>query len=176
MPTAPSAPADPGRLRQWTATGRMALAVDGRGGSGAFTWQQRDLETTLSIRGPFGAGALRIVADGASITATDGEGRRIDTEPAKAMLRERLGAELPVTQLRYWMLGLPSPDAPAEVAEPAGSPSRVIEQSGWRIGYDAFRSTAGLALPARFSAVLGDIRLKVVVDDWTVSAGGGPVR
>lgn len=174
VPTTPTAAVDPGRLREWRATGRMALAVDGRGGSGSFTWQQRDLATTLSIRGPLGAGAMQIVAEGESIAATDGEGRSVDTEPARAMLRERLGADLPIAELRYWMLGLPAPDSPAEVAVAAGTPSRVIEQSGWRIGYDAFRPTDGLSLPARFSAVQGDVRLKVVIDDWTLPVGSGP--
>ena len=61
---------------------------------------------------------------------------------------------------------------PTSVA--AGTPSRVIEQSGWRIGYDAFRPTDGLSLPARFSAVQGDVRLKVVIDDWTLPVGSGP--
>ena len=173
-PTTPTAAVDPGRLREWRATGRMALAVDGRGGSGSFTWQQRDLATTLSIRGPLGAGAMQIVAEGESLAATDGEGRSVDTGPARAMLRERVGADLPIAELRYWMLGLPSPDSPARVAVAAGTPSRVIEQSGWRIGYDAFRATGGLSLPARFSAVQGVVRLKVVIDDWTLPASSGP--
>lgn len=173
LPTTPTEAVDPARLREWTATGRMALAVDGRGGSGSFTWTQRDVATTLSIRGPLGAGAVQIVAEGEAIAATDGEGHHLDTAPARALLRERLGADLPVAQLRYWMLGLPSPDIPAEVADHAGTPVRVIEQSGWRIGYDAFQPTAGLSLPARFSAVQGDVRIKVIVDRWTVAASPG---
>jgi outer membrane lipoprotein LolB len=168
VPTTPTGPVDPGRIRDWTAAGRMALAVDGEGGSGSFVWQQRDLATNLSIRGPLGAGALQIVAEGDSIVATDGDGRSVDTGRARALLRDRLGAELPLAQLRYWMLGVPSPDAPAEVAEGGESPGRVIEQSGWRIGYDAFRSESGMALPARFSATQGDVRLKVVVDAWSL--------
>jgi outer membrane biogenesis lipoprotein LolB len=59
---APTGPApDPGVLGQWTAAGRLALAADGEGGSGAFNWEQRAETTRLDVRGPFGAGALQVV-------------------------------------------------------------------------------------------------------------------
>jgi len=168
-------PADVARFQDWTASGRMALAVDGGGGSGSFTWQQNGVFTTLSIRGPFGAGGLRVVADDQSMQVTDGSGRTVDTDQAREALRVQLGADLPWTHLRYWMLGVPSPGEPAQVADARAAPMRVIEQSGWRIGYDTFRPVPGSALPERFTATHGTVRLKVVIDDWTV-ASGAPAR
>jgi outer membrane lipoprotein LolB len=104
----------------------------------------------------------------------DGAGRSLDAAKARAELQQRLGADLPWTSLRYWMLGLPSPDLPAQVTDSAAAPWRVIEQSGWRIGYDAFTTTTGMALPQRFTATQGDVRVRVVVDTWSVPAGGAP--
>jgi outer membrane biogenesis lipoprotein LolB len=61
------------------------------------------------------------------------------------------------------------------VAEAPIAPLRVIEQSGWRIGYDTFTAAAGVSLPERFTATQGAVRLKVVVDDWKAAAPGqGP--
>lgn len=175
-PTAPTGRVDPHRIEGWIASGRMALAIDGEGGSGAFVWNQRDAATTLSIRGPLGAGSLRVVLEGESVAANDGEGRSLDTAATRALLRERLGTELPFAQLRFWMLGLPAPDAPAVVSEGGGTPSRVIEQSGWRIRYEAFTARSGMALPVRFSAIQGGTKLKVVVDDWALSLVPEPAR
>jgi outer membrane biogenesis lipoprotein LolB len=50
---------------------------------------------------------------------------------------------------------------------------RVIEQSGWRIGYDVFTASGGVSLPGRFTATQGAVRLKVVVDDWQVTVAPG---
>lgn len=171
----PSVPPDPELLQQWTASGRMALAAHGEGGSGSFTWEQRGAGATLSLRGPLGAGAMQVTTDGQTLGVTDAEGRRLGNEQAQGLLRQRLGMDLPLAELRYWMLGVAAPGSPASVADAAQAPRRVIEQSGWRIDYDTFQSAAGLALPQRFSATQGDVRLKVVVDDWVVGASGqGP--
>ena len=172
----PFVAADPSAYASWTATGRLALAANGEGGSGSFTWEQRADATTLSLRGPLGAGALQVTAEGDDLNVTDDQGRSLDTGQTRALLRERLGADLPWNDLRYWMLGVPAPDSPARVADAAKAPLRVIEQADWRIGYDAFRPTQGVSLPARFTAIREGVRLKVTVDEWQVSpvAGHGP--
>jgi len=173
---APYVPADPSAYASWTATGRLALAANGEGGSGSFTWEQHADATTLSLRGPLGAGALRVTALGDELSITDDDGRSLDTEQTRALLRARLGADLPWSDLRYWMLGVPAPGGPARVADAATAPLRVIEQADWRIGYDSFTPTLGVSLPARFTATREGVRLKVTVDAWQVSpaAGHGP--
>jgi outer membrane lipoprotein LolB len=164
---------DPGSFQHWTASGRLALAANGEGGSGSFSWQQHGAETTLSIRGPLGAGGMQVTTDGRSLVVIDAEGRHLDTEQAGVLLRRRLGTDLPLADLRYWMLGVPAPGSPSSVVDAAAPPMRVIEQSGWRIGYDAFTAAGGVALPGRFAATQGGVRLKVVVDDWQVAAAPG---
>jgi outer membrane lipoprotein LolB len=104
----------------------------------------------------------------------DGTGRSLDAAHAREELQARLGMDLPWSGLRYWMLGLPAPDQPAEVIDAAAAPWRVIEQSGWRIGYDAFTTSTGLSLPQRFTATQGDVRVRVVVDAWSVPVGAAP--
>lgn len=146
------------------------MAAGEAGGSGSFTWRQDGLATTVSIRGPLGAGAIEIITDGQSMSVTDGSGRSLDTAQAEAALRERLGADLPWTEMRYWMLGVPAPGETASVVDSVVAPVRVIEQAGWNVGYDSFRAVAGTALPARFAAASGAIRLRVIIDEWTVQA------
>ncbi len=112
----PAAPktADPAQLSQWMAKGRIALSAQGEGGSGSFVWQQRSERTELTVRGPLGAGGLALVTDGVSIELADGAGQPFDGEAARVELERRLGVQLPLAELRYWMLGVPAP-------EPSGS-------------------------------------------------------
>jgi outer membrane lipoprotein LolB len=173
-PVAPTVAPDPDTLTAWTASGRMALAANGEGGSGSFTWQQRSAEATLSLRGPLGAGAVEVVTDGHTLAVTDAEGRHLGDERARATLRQRLGTDLPLGELRYWMLGVAAPGSAASVADAATAPRRVIEQSGWRIDYDTFRAAAGYSVPERFTATQGGVRLKVIVDDWRIDGSPEP--
>lgn len=168
--TAPRAPqgelADPSALRDWTATGRMAIAAGEDGGNGSFSWTQRDATTRLELRGPLGAGGVQLMVGPGSMSLTDAGGRQLDAEAARAELTTRLGADLPWQYLRYWMLGLAAPGEAATVEAGSAAPWRVIEQSGWRLTYDSFVRVHGVELPQRFSAQRGTLRVRVFVDDW----------
>jgi outer membrane lipoprotein LolB len=152
------------------------VAANGEGGSGSFAWEQREASSTVELRGPLGAGAMRVTFDGGALSVVDSDGRRLDDSETRSLLRERLGAEFPWTELRYWMLGVPAPEGAASVVDAVHAPLRVIEQAGWRVAYDGFRPVAGVSLPARFTAAQGAVRLKVTVDEWRVAgaAGQGP--
>ena len=170
-PTSGAAP-DPRSLGHWTAAGRLALAAGGEGGNGTFTWEQLSATSRLDLRGPFGAGALQVVVTPDSLSVADGAGQAVDAEAAREELRARLGADLPWVSLRYWMLGVPAPDAPAQVSEAPTAPLRLIEQSGWSIGYEAFTAVGGLLLPRRLTATSGGVRVRVLIDRWTLAPGG----
>jgi outer membrane lipoprotein LolB len=166
--TAPRLPPDPAELQRWTARGRLAMSTGEQGGSGAFVWEQDGHTSRLDLRGPLGAGALQVVASPDGLTFTDGAGRSVDADAARAGLRARLGADLPWDSLPYWMLGVPAPEVPATVTDAEAAPRRVIEQAGWRIGYDAYTTAAGPSLPQRFTAMRESVRVKVIVDAWTL--------
>lgn len=170
-------PPDPDALAGWTATGRLALAAGDEGGSGSFIWSQAGESARLQVRGPLGAGGLVIETDGQSLRLVEGNGRIIDSESARQELTRRLGADLPLASLRYWMLGVPAPGSESRVLPGRRPPLRVIEQSGWRVGIDEFRSVAGFSLPVRLTATTDRARLKVVVSAWDLepgAAGSGP--
>ena len=161
---------DPQTLTQWTARGRIALSAQGEGGSGSFVWQQRSERTELAVRGPLGAGGLNIVTDGDTLQLEDGSGQALDGDAAQVALERRLGARLPLSELRYWMLGIPAPDALAP-AQPATGPVAGFTQAGWVITYESFKAAGDWALPARLTATTGDARVRIVVDDWQLPSG-----
>lgn len=164
-PIAPASTAGIAGLTSWVAAGRLALANGEVGGSGGFVWEQEGPEMRLQLRGPLGA-AVEIAGDGERFSVTDSGGEVLGPD-AETALRARLGADLPLSSLRYWMLGLPDPGSEAHVIESDTVPLRVIDQRGWTIAYDAFTSTDGFSLPARLTATSGDVRLRLSVSDWT---------
>lgn len=165
---------DPAALGRWTASGRMAVAAGNDGGSGSFDWAQDGATARLDLRGPLGSGAVRLVVTPEALSLADGSGRVLDADLATADLRVRLGADLPWGHLRYWLLGLPAPGAEATVRDQGQAPWRIIEQAGWRLAYDSFAVVEGLNLPRRFSVEQGEVRVRVVIDEWRPGRAAGP--
>jgi outer membrane lipoprotein LolB len=169
---------DAAALDRWNAVGRLAIAAGNDGGSGSFEWVQDGATSRLDLRGPLGAGAVRLVVTPDTLSLADGRGQVLDAERARADLEARLGADLPWGHLRYWMLGVPAPGVEATVVDQGAAPWRTIEQAGWKLTYDSFAVVEGLKLPKRLSAARGAVRVKVIVDEWDPRdpADGGEVR
>jgi len=159
--------------QSWTAQGRLAVAVAGQGGSGAFTWRQESVRSELAVRGPLGVGAFNVTVTGDEVSVTDGQGVVLSGDDARQQVQARLGAELPLESLRYWMLGLPAPTPPAQVQDSAQPPVRVVEQGGWQIAYDEFARFGALTAPTRLTATGPNVRLKLVFDSWQLTPPTG---
>ncbi|MCU0976848.1 MAG: lipoprotein insertase outer membrane protein LolB [Steroidobacteraceae bacterium] len=149
----------------WALAGRVAVAAAGEGATASLDWRQSSGSSELALRGPFGARALSVTVTGSDISLSDGEGR-LDGEDAHIYLENQLGADLPVSQLRYWVLGVPAPDAPfEETAGPDGLPERLV-QLGWVIVFERYRPVDGLWLPSRITAEAGTTRVRLAVSRW----------
>jgi outer membrane lipoprotein LolB len=176
IPATAGVPVDPALVTEWLASVRIGVASGAEGGSGSFNWRQLGSRTSLDVRGPLGAGGLHVEAEDAELSVTGADGARVDAGAAREAIRARLGVDLPLAELRYWMLGLPAPGSDAQVEGHAAPPARTISQAGWSVRYDEFVTAAGWSVPARLTATAGGVRLKAVIDDWRIAtpAGAGP--
>lgn len=151
-------------ISHFTLTGR---AASGLGVKADLRWQQFDDQRfDIRIAGPFGAGAvvIRGTADDVEIRTKDGIEHTSDPQ---AWLQQRAGWTLPIAGLRWWALGLPAPDAPAQIELNAQGQLATLTQAGWTLQYDEYQDVNGVALPRRFEAKSAQIALKLIADQWT---------
>jgi outer membrane lipoprotein LolB len=153
-------------LQSWRMTGSVAVSVHGEGASARVDWRQTGKTSDLALSGPLGVGALRAVLDPNGLSLEDGSGERLQGEEAQRVLAGRLGTEIPLAALRYWVLGVPAPDIPArETFGPDGRPTR-IEQAGWLVAIDRYSATTLGGLPTRLTIGRDGARLKLAVSRW----------
>ena len=144
----------PTTLSQWIAKGRIALAAQGEGGSGSFVWQQRSERTELAVARAARRGRAQIVTDGdiAAVRRRPKAARSTATRRARRWSNAS-ARELPLADMRYWMLGVPAPErgrAPCSAADAVRVPRIPAARLG--VSYQEFRPVAGWSLPARLNA------------------------
>ena len=153
------------QLRAWQANGRIAVSGAEAGGSGSFTWQWSGRESQVNLRGPVGVGSLRLLLADDALSVQTGDGRELVAEEARTELTARLGAVIPTSQLRYWLVGVP---APGEHAWTATADTALLEQQDWRIDYQRFAVWQGVRLPMKLQATSGSAKVRIVIDKWKV--------
>jgi outer membrane lipoprotein LolB len=151
--------------------GRVAVAVADDGFSATLRWTQRADVAQIRLDGPLGVGGLHIDADGSDLRLTTSRGDRLDGAAARGELERRLGFELPVEALRYWVQGVPAPGSEAsEQLAPDAMWLAGIEQQGWRIDYLDYVQLQTGALPRKLSMTRGGARLRLVIESWEEGA------
>lgn len=146
----------------WQLDGRAAAAVGTQGWQATLRWRQRGAYAELNLAGPFGLGALVLkqVPQGLSLNGAP------PSDAVFSTLRDRLGFELPIDDLRFWLLGVPSPEGDFELERNDQDRARTLTQAGWTLRYDRYIPLHGDLLPTRLVLQREDVRVRIAVDHW----------
>ena len=170
----PSAPARSWEARRTALQGREHFQIKGRvavaAGQDGFTaslhWSQSGTQSTLALDGPLGVGGMHVTSDGAALVLVNARGERLDSEAARAELRTRLGFDVPLTSLRFWILGVPDPSAPDVEVVDVDRRLTTLQQNDWQIDYADYVVVKGEWLPGRMTLHRADVRVRLIVDHW----------
>jgi outer membrane lipoprotein LolB len=146
----------------WQLDGRAAVALGQQGWQASLDWRQRGEASEVHLAGPFGAGALTLGVTPAGLSLNGAP----PSDAVVAQLQERLGFDLPLDNLRFWLLGIPDPSATFELTRNEQDRALHLAQSGWNIDYDRYIPNNGDLLPARLVLSRADARVRIVIDHW----------
>jgi outer membrane lipoprotein LolB len=154
--------ADLQTLSSWQLDGRAAVAVGTQGWQATLNWLQRGESAEVHLSGPFGVGALVLkrTPEGLSLNGAP------PSDAVLAQLQERLGFELPLDHLRFWLMGVPDPGAAFGLKRNDQDRASQLTQSDWSIEYDRYMPVDGDLLPARLVLTREGVRVRIVVDRW----------
>ena len=152
---------------EWEFSGRIGISAGDEGLNGKFWWRQDGVVFRARISGPIGVGTIFINGDRRELTLTEQDGTVTELEDAEIDLRARYGWTIPVTSLRFWALGIPDPSSPATVQFNEDGLAGEIGQRDWVVTIDRYRQGGGQPMPRRLTAVSGDFRVRLIIDEWT---------
>lgn len=149
-------------LRTFTLVGRLSSSA--QAGTANLRWQQTGGEFVARLSGPLGIGTLTLsgTAEQVEIKSKD---ETLTTHDPEGFLRERLGWTLPLTSLRSWARGLPTPQS-TELRWDAYGRLAALRQEEWQVVYEEYRAANGWELPQLIVIERPGLKIKLVVDDW----------
>ena len=150
------------RLASWQLDGRAAVAFGTQGWQASLDWRQSGDVAEVHLSGPLGIGAmvLKRSPDGLSLNGAP------PSDAVLAQLQDRLGFELPLDHLRFWLLGVPDPAAAFELKRNDQDRAVQLTQDQWTIDYDKYMPIDGDLLPAHLVMSREGVRVRIVIDHW----------
>jgi outer membrane lipoprotein LolB len=151
----------------WVMQGRLGVSDGKDGGSGSFSWTQNGDHYEFVLRGPAISGAdfrLSGGPDGAQLQGL--KSVPISGPDAEALMRKALGWEVPLRDLRAWVLGLRADSGAAEVSFGDNALPSLLVQDGWSVEYREWDSTRQPALPTKVYANKPPYKVRLSIESW----------
>jgi len=177
MPVPPADPEATWQSRQqdlatvndWRLNGRLAITRGSEAWHLKVNWRQKPEGYEIFLSGPFGAG-VKLVGNPQGVVLHDSEQHAYSAEEPELLLYTHTGVFMPVTGLRYWILGLPDPDKNHTNQTRLDAYGRLAElqQRDWTVRFRDYVAVEQYQLPERLFIQSEDIEVRLVVDDWQV--------
>ena len=161
------------KIDQWNITGRVALKTASNGGHADLFWQQRSpQEYDIKLVAPLGAGSSIIQARKHGVTLSTSDGQQYYEADIDTLLSRVEDMPFPVTGLRYWIRGVPSPASASRLLEwnEQGLLS-LLEQDGWRVDLRSYKQAGRYNLPNKVFLSRADdeeIDVRLVIRQWGI--------
>lgn len=152
-------------VQQWQLNGRLLTITGHETWSTGINWRQQGEEYRIMLIAPLGQGSLLLEGDLEQVTLQPHDGEAQHASDPETLLARQLGWHVPLTALRYWVLGLPAPGAHQHQINEFGL-LQTLQQDGWEIEFRDYTERNGLLLPGRIFANNHQAKVRLSIGDW----------
>lgn len=162
-------------LAHWQLQGRVNARYYDEAHTPRIRWQQQADHYHIRLWGALNAGATLIEGEPGRVRLEQSGEVRTASRPEDLIL-EHLGYELPVSQLGYWIRGIPNPGQAHRVEMGELDQLVSLEQAGWELHFTDYRLFGEVTLPRRIDMRRQDepISLTFIGLNWTLDAPADP--
>lgn len=155
-------------ISDWAFIGSLNVRDASDAHSSRIRWQQHDKEYQINLWGTFNVGATQIDGRPGEVKIVQQGEEPVYTESPEELLYQELGYELPVTELNYWIKGIPAPGPSSDLQFGETSQLRAFQQVGWQISYLGYTNFGPETLPTRIRIEKAPLRLDLTRLRWTL--------
>jgi len=152
-------------IRQWSARGNIAIHTEQKGWNASFNWQQQGENYNLVLFGPLGTNRVQLIGSPQQVTLQSAT-RTVTSTSAETLLQQQLGWSVPVSNLYYWLRGMPAPGSRARQSYDLNNHIVQLTQDGWHIIYLRYISVNGVDVPNRLLLSNPRLQVRVLITQW----------
>ncbi len=156
------------QITSWEFTGRIGVRDANDSQNSSIRWRQINDDYVINLWGTLNAGATEITGTPSQVILTQEGKTALSASSAEELVYQQLGYELPVTQLRYWIKGIPAPSTQGQTSFNEENHLIALDQDGWNIQYMAYTNYDTESLPTRIRIEKPPLRLDFIRLNWNL--------
>lgn len=158
------------KIKTWQLSGKVAVQLPQQSMSAYLNWQQQNKLYHLNLFGPLGIGAVNITGKPGQFILKNSEGETLTARSPEKLIEQGLGWRLPVSDLYFWIRGLPDPKLNSQKQFDRYHHLTTLKQNGWTIKYLRYTGTHGVDLPSQMLLSRPQLSLQLIIAHWNISS------
>lgn len=156
-------------IKHWQVRGGLVVHAPRQSGSVHILWRQQDANHyQMDFVAPLGSGNAKLQGNAQKIELQDDHGQIHTAQTPEALLDQQFGWQLPLTNLYFWIRGLPAPAEQSQVKFDESHRISQLQQQGWTIEYQQYTNIAGVDLPSKLLLKREDLQVRVIISEWKI--------
>jgi outer membrane lipoprotein LolB len=179
MPTAPSSVQNktvPGEnkaqnaaaLKHWNLSAKIGIRNQHEAVSANLHWQQQGKNYHITLMGPLGSGTYELTGQPGKVELAVSDGKHFQATSPEDILAQQSGWQVPVSNLYYWVRGLPVPNSPAQKNFDSSNRLTQLQQQGWNIHYLSYTSVNRMDVPNKIFLEKPPLSVKIAISQWVI--------
>lgn len=127
--------------KYWNLSGTLSITHHKTRNLTHFVWKQRESYYVINISDPLNISEVRIVNNANGVTFWQTKKKCIKAKTPEELIADQLGWQLPISNIRYWMLACPAPGRINRSIFDQYGHLISFEQDGWLIRCYRFKTS-----------------------------------
>lgn len=154
------------QIQNWQINGKLAVRTQRDAGSATVDWVQRQNSYTISLIGPMGTNSFKLTGRPGRVVLNTSDGKQLTASSPEDLLAQAWGYHLPVSNMKYWIRGLPVPGSMSNPHYDTYNRLTSLQQQGWNVQFLSYMTSNGMDVPSRISLSSPAMQVKIVVYQW----------
>jgi outer membrane lipoprotein LolB len=157
------------QLQNWDLNALIATRNQTGNNSATLRWQQGGQQYTFSVFGPMGTAGFKLTGRPGHVTLENARGQTFTAASPEQLLAQQTGVRLPVSNLYYWIRGLPVPGIAAQKQLDVYNHLVTLTQAGWKIEFLRYTATHHVDLPSKIFISSQALGVKIIISQWQLN-------
>lgn len=153
-------------IEKWDLKGLIAIREARDSVSANLHWQQFGKGYHIALYGPLGSNSYELTGRPGRVELAGANGQRTIASSPEDLIAKQAGWHLPVSNLYYWIRGIPVPNVPSQKQMDAYNHLTVLNQQGWNIQYLRYTSINNIDIPSKIFLNNPQLNVKIVINQW----------
>jgi outer membrane lipoprotein LolB len=153
-------------IQSWDIKALIAIRQAENGGTANMQWRQQSKNYHIALFGPLGSHSVELTGQPGHVELAEASGKKVTASSPEELLAKQLGWRIPVSNLYYWVRGIPVPGMAAEKKLDSFNHLIALQQDGWTIRYLRYTSQRNIDVPDKIFLNNPQLSVKIAISQW----------